>query len=75
MTLLFIYCAVGVACALAAAVYEYNDGALPGDVGSAGAVGLFVLLFWPIVALVMLLGVAAFNLAKFVRAFSGKEPR
>ena len=75
MTLLVAYCAIGVVCALAAAAYEYNDGALPGDVGSAGVVGLFVLLFWPIVALVVLLGIGAFSIARFIRAFSGKEPR
>lgn len=75
MTLLFAYCAVGLVCALAAAVYEYHDGALPGDVGSAGVVGLFVLLFWPVVVLVMLLGVAAFNIARGIRALSGRQPR
>lgn len=57
------YGTAGVVAGLLAARYEYRDGAAPERLDSAGAVGLFVALFWPVVGLVLALGVAARRLA------------
>lgn len=59
MSFLLAYAAIGLVAALIAARYEYRDGAAPGDVLSAGAVGMFVAIGWPVVALVLLVGLAA----------------
>jgi hypothetical protein len=58
------YGAVGLAAGGIAARYEYRDGAAPDSVGSAGAVGAFVALFWPAMVLVLLFGLAAKAMAK-----------
>jgi ABC-type antimicrobial peptide transport system permease subunit len=58
------YAVVGLAAGVIAARYEYRDGTAPDSVGSAGAVGMFVALFWPAMALVLLFGLAAKAMAK-----------
>jgi ABC-type antimicrobial peptide transport system permease subunit len=58
------YAAVGLVAGVVAARYEYRDGAAPDSVGSAGAVGMFVALFWPAMVLVLAFGLAAKALAK-----------
>jgi uncharacterized protein (DUF2062 family) len=47
-----------------AARFEYRDGAAPDSVASAGAVGMFVALFWPAMALMLVFGLAAKAWAK-----------
>jgi hypothetical protein len=58
------YAVIGLAAGIVAARYEYLDGTAPDSVVSAGAVGMFVALFWPAMALVLLFGLAAKAIAK-----------
>jgi ABC-type antimicrobial peptide transport system permease subunit len=62
------YAAVGLVAGVVAARYEYRDGAAPDSVASAGAVGMFVALFWPAMFLVLAFGLAAKVLAKAGRS-------
>ena len=62
-----LYVAIGLVAGLVAAIREYQDGASPEDLGSAGAVGLFVAAFWPIVGAVVLLGMVAFGIVRLIR--------
>jgi hypothetical protein len=53
------YIIIGVVVGLVAAHREYQDGAAPGAADSAGAVGLFAALFWPLILVMLLFGAAA----------------
>jgi Zn-dependent protease with chaperone function len=53
------YIVIGLAAGLYAATREYQDGSLPNDTTSAGVVGFFVACFWPVVAAIIALGIAA----------------
>jgi type III secretory pathway component EscS len=53
------YAVIGLTLGLYAATREYQDGSLPYDDTSAGAVGFFVACFWPVVVVVIAFGVAA----------------
>jgi hypothetical protein len=54
--LIAAYATIGLAVGLAAARYEYRDGAAPGHIDSAGAVGLFAACLWPLVGAMLLIG-------------------
>jgi energy-converting hydrogenase Eha subunit B len=72
---LTVYAAIGLVAGLVAAIREYQDGSLPGDSGSAGAVGFFTACFWPIVGLVVVLGVAAHGIVRIVRFIESTRPK
>jgi hypothetical protein len=53
------YIVIGLAAGVIAARHEYRDGASPGHLDSAGAVGMLVACFWPAVAVVLGFGLIA----------------
>jgi hypothetical protein len=50
------YMLVGFVVAVLSARSEFRDGAVPGSVASAGAVGMFAACFWPLIVLGLLVG-------------------
>jgi hypothetical protein len=72
---LTIYAAIGLVAGLVAAVREYQDGATPGNEVSAGAVGFFVLLTWPLVVLVVGLGIAAHGIVRSIHWLASNRPK
>jgi hypothetical protein len=69
--LLMLYILIGLVVGGVAAVHEYQDGGIPGNVGSAGAVWVGAACFWPFVVLVVGLGMAAHGIARLVRSGGG----
>jgi hypothetical protein len=65
-TFIVAYALVGLSLGVYAATREYQEGSLPHDTTSAGVVGFFVALFWPVVVAVVALGIAAHWLARLV---------
>jgi hypothetical protein len=63
---LVAYAIVGLGLGIYAATREYQDGSLPHDNTSAGVVGLFVACFWPVVVVIIALGIAANYLARLI---------
>jgi uncharacterized membrane protein YeaQ/YmgE (transglycosylase-associated protein family) len=50
------YIVIGLVAGVLAARYEYRDGTIGGSIITAGVVGMFVALFWPAVAVMLLFG-------------------
>lgn len=70
MALIAVYVVVGLSLGVYVAAREYEDGSLPDDGASAGLVGFFVACFWPVVVVVVALGIAAHWLARII----GRHP-
>jgi hypothetical protein len=56
MIRLLAYLTIGITVGVFAARWEYRDGAIPGSILTAGAVGVFTIIGWPVVGGVLLIG-------------------
>jgi hypothetical protein len=56
--LVVAYAVIGLVLGVYAAAREYRDESVPADNTSAGVVGFFVACFWPVVVVIVALGIA-----------------